>query len=269
MISKWLFDHSNSVFSWAPNRPFSSFNKIAIKLTHFIKTSRFRARELFSCFFVFWFLCFWPLVVSLKARFGMKSASALVCLLGSLGVQGQVVESNIPIVVIRTETVMPSCCPNEPGGCCQSKSCGMPECIITKEIDVNGTVTIYTEGTLNGPTEMYNGTFSVHGQSTATVFPKQAYNFQPVSQLGELVLSFQLQTCQTMVDNLRQCGFWHKRGCTGAARERQVDVQGPLCWPDLDARLACFRHVCSNGEVTLDLFFHFFLTIIFCSTSLG
>ena len=111
----------------------------------------------------------------------MLSFGLIGCTVPTLG---QIVDSNIPIVLIRTQTSMPSCCPNESGQCCQARSCSGEDCVRIKEINVNGTIIFFTEGKTAGPTEFYNGTFSIHGQSTAIIFPKQAYNFEPVSELA-------------------------------------------------------------------------------------
>lgn len=70
---------------------------------------------------------------------------------------------------------MPSCCVDP---CCSTASCSMEDCLVVKATDVNGTLDIYLNGTTTGTVETYNITMSVHGQSTAVVFPKQAYNIR-------------------------------------------------------------------------------------------
>lgn len=120
----------------------------------------------------------------------MRSSVVLLLALAlPSGVMGALVESNLPVVVLRTLTPMLTCCTDGTDGtmdCCAAKSCGMEQCIDIKEVDINGTMTIYVNGTLSGDVEFYNASFSVHGQSTATVFPKQAYNVNPVKSLGGL-----------------------------------------------------------------------------------
>jgi len=54
----------------------------------------------------------------------------------------------------------------------------MEDCLIVKATDVNGTLDVYLNGTTTGTVQSYNISISVHGQSTAVVFPKQAYNIR-------------------------------------------------------------------------------------------
>lgn len=97
-----------------------------------------------------------------------------------VGAFGMFPEGNLPVLIFNTLT--------EVGTCYRAT----PPCE-AKEIDVNGTLTIYPTGSKNDIPVVYNISMKIHGQSTASQFEKQAYGFNIVKELGNVSESLDVE----------------------------------------------------------------------------